>query len=750
MTTLSRWMLLVIISILSAACSGGGGGGGSSTPPNPPATKILSGTAAAGTPIAGKVNVKGSNGKYATSPIGIDGSFSLDVSDLTAPYILFAEGSVNGKSIKIYSVAVTEGTINITQVTDFIVRNALAGPAETAYDSWGTTTVTGTALTTAAADVATMLDPLLSALNESGANLLTTPFAADSTGLDAALDAIDISYNGTTATVTNNLTGSSFTDDITASGVVGSLPAADTAATTTVLSDLDGIDAAWQLLVDLYATQLPSASELDPWFTDHVDNDFLEDGLGKVEVFDAWISSGNGPQIGFNITPAIEKPLTISNNKAYLVRFLITIGAESGTFSSIMVYDGANWRWYGNQAWVEASVDTHAFSWVSASSSPTYETGYEFSIQDRNNYAYDNGVRSAVITGPGLPAGGIVYAHLLDITAENEFGAYHSDGSTGGSFYAIGSTDLPNDSAVSSIPDNAEYTFTLCTQTPDVLVSDTSLCSNEFSVTRSVMKPPLPISSLDPSDFAVLTSPASHSLSDFHIGTVFNVSWTKPADTHSGEVGLSIDSTWISSEPGPDDTSTSLDTIGISAPSFFAGLFIRVEDMWGRDFNLGWEIYTSTPAPPEATVGPLDGTWKTACIDVSSNTATGSAQWTEINSGNNFSDTIEIYDNATCTGTPIATKSGSGTSVLGDTLITSTYGYTARRLDWTVTSSDHTGVINAVTDLVADYSVGTTYYDIVLLQGDTIYYGDYTTGDALSSVSRPTEVDLSFGFVKQQ
>ena len=749
MTKFSRWLLLVIISVLFAACSGGGGGGGTTTT-TPPATKTLSGTAAAGAPIAGKVNVKGSNGKYATSPIGIDGSFNLDVSTLTAPYILFAEGSVNGKSIKIYSVAVTEGTINITQVTDFIVRNALAGSAETAYNSWGTTTVTDTTLTTAAADVATMLDPLLSALNVSGADLLTTPFAADSSGVDAALDALDISYSGTTATVTNTLTDSSFTDDITVSGVVGSLPAADTADTTTVLSDLDAIDAAWQLLVGLYATKLPSASELDPWFTDHVENDFLEDGLSKVETFDAWISGGEGPQIGFDITPAIEKSLIISSySKAYQVRFLITIGTESGSFSSIMVYDGTNWRWYGNQAWVEANVDTHAFSWVSASSFPTYDTGYEFSINDRNSYAYDNGVRSAVITGPGLPVGGVVYAHLFDFTAENEFGVYSSDGSTGGSFYAIGKTDLPNDSALSSIHDNAEYTFMLCTQTPDVLVSDTSLCSNEFSVTRSVMKPPLPISSLDPSDFAVLTSPASHSLSDFPIGNVFNVSWTKPADTRSGEVGLSIDSTWISSEPGPDDTSTSLDTIGVSDPSFFAGLFIRVEDMWGRDFNLGWEIYTSTSAPPEVSVSPLDGTWKTACIDVSSDTVTGSAQWTEINLGNNFSDTIEIYDNATCTGTHIATKSGSGTSVLGDTLVTSTYGFTASRLDWTVTSASHTGVINEVTDLVADYPEGTTFYDIMFLQGDTIYYGDYTTGDALSSVTRPTEVDLDFGFVKQ-
>ena len=96
--------------------------------------------------------------------------------------------------------------------------------------------------------------------------------------------------------------------------------------------------------------------------------------------------------------------------------------------------------------------------------------------------------------------------------------------------------------------------------------------------------------------------------------------------------------------------------------------------------------HTSTPSP-EVSVSPLDGTWKTSCIDVSSDVVTGSAQWTEINSGNNFSDAIESYDNTTCAGTPVATKSGSGTIVLRDTLITSTYGYTAIRLAWTVTSA---------------------------------------------------------------
>ena len=734
--------ILIGVIFFITAC---GGGGGDSPPPTntSPNVKTLSGTAAAGSPIAGKVNVKGSMGKFASSPIGIDGSFSLDVTALTAPYILYAEGSVNNKSISLYSIALTPGMINITQVTDFIVRNALAGSAESAYASWGTTTVTETALTTAAADVATMIDPLLSALGVSGTDFLTEPFVADSTGVDAALDALDISYSGSTATVTSTLTGSSFTDDITASGVSGSLPLSDTVATTTILNDQDAINAVWQIAIDLYGTTMPSESDLTAWFTNYVASDYLEDGRDRTTALNSWLT-GEGPEVGFDIAAVIVSPKTVAGYvKAYQIRLIYT-SSGTATFSTLMAYDGVNWRWYGNQLWVDATADAHAFTWVSASSSPTYESGFEFSINDDNNYAYNQGVRSALVTGPGLPAGGVVYAHLFPFTAENEFATYHSDGSTGGSFYTISSTYSLNDSAITSIPDNAVYTFELCTQTPAELLADTTLCSNEFSVTRTVPKPPLPVSSLDPGDFATLTSPTSHSLADFPIGTAFNVSWAKPVGTTSGEVGLSIDTIWISSDPALDDTTVTLDTVGVGAPIYFGGLFIRVEDVWGRDFNMGWDFYSGGSAPPVA-VNPFDGTWVTNCVDVSSDTVTGSATWAEYNSGNAFTDIISIYDNATCLGTPIATKTGSGTGVLGNTLVTDS-GYTANRLDWTITSTSQTGLINEVTDLVVGYTEGVTYYDIVLLLGDTIYYGDIPS---TSSASRPTDVAFDFGFVKQ-
>lgn len=598
MNIIHKSLLLFVILVVFVDCGGGGGEGGTSPALNQPSSKMLSGTAAAGAPIAGKVNVKGANGSSATSSIGIDGSFSLDVSALTAPYILFAEGSVNGKSVKVYSAAVTTGTINITQVTDFIVRNAFAGSTETAYASWSPTSVTDTALTTAATDVAIMLEPLLTAVGASGTDLLTTPFTADSTGIDAALDALTISYSGATgtiATVTSTLSGSSFTDDVTTSGVVGGLPAVETTTISTILTDQDAINDVWQIAIDLYSTARPSDMDLTAWFMNYVASDYLENGVDRSTELNSWLN-GEGPDVGFNISAVIVGSISVASYvKAYQVRLRYT-GSVTETFSAVMVYDGAGWRWFGNQAWVEANADAHAFLSTGGLSADLYYTGFEFYINDDNNYAYSQGVRSAVITGPGLPDTGLVFAHLFDFTAENEFGLYKSDGTAGGSFYVISATNNLNDSAVTGIPDNAVYTFTLCTQAPDVVFADISTCDAVFATTSTSMKPPLPISSLTTSNFAVLTSPSSHLFSSFPIGTVFNVSWTKPAETTSGEVGFAINNLWISSDPGSEATTTELDTIGVSADlTSYAGLFIRVEDMWGRDFNLGWDIYNSAP-----------------------------------------------------------------------------------------------------------------------------------------------------------
>ena len=83
-----------------------------------PSTKQeISGTAAAGAPIVGKVTVKDAKGVQKTVDIAADGKYSVDVSGMTAPFVFHAYGKVGGRDVSLVSAATSEDinkTINIT------------------------------------------------------------------------------------------------------------------------------------------------------------------------------------------------------------------------------------------------------------------------------------------------------------------------------------------------------------------------------------------------------------------------------------------------------------------------------------------------------------------------------------------------------------------------------------------------------------------------------------------------------------
>ena len=80
-------------SLLIAACGGGGGG---DKPASGSGAAILSGTAAAGLALVGSVTVKDANGVTRTVSIGSNGAYTVDVSGLTAPFLLRASGTAGG------------------------------------------------------------------------------------------------------------------------------------------------------------------------------------------------------------------------------------------------------------------------------------------------------------------------------------------------------------------------------------------------------------------------------------------------------------------------------------------------------------------------------------------------------------------------------------------------------------------------------------------------------------------------------
>jgi len=115
--------LFVVFSI--AGCGGGGNSNGTSStvPGNVSAALTVSGTASEGAPIVGKsVKLKDAIGKSAVDTItnATTGSYSIDVTGLTAPFLVTVTGA-NGTYV---SLAQTAGTANINPITTSVVALA--------------------------------------------------------------------------------------------------------------------------------------------------------------------------------------------------------------------------------------------------------------------------------------------------------------------------------------------------------------------------------------------------------------------------------------------------------------------------------------------------------------------------------------------------------------------------------------------------------------------------------------------------
>jgi alpha-glucosidase (family GH31 glycosyl hydrolase)/beta-glucosidase/6-phospho-beta-glucosidase/beta-galactosidase len=90
-----------------------------------PTTEQLNGMAVAGAPIKGRVIIKDQNGKLTSCAIGEDGSFRVDVTIYTPPFVLWSEGSVNGSNANYYSTKEDSGYINVNPATHALLAIAL-------------------------------------------------------------------------------------------------------------------------------------------------------------------------------------------------------------------------------------------------------------------------------------------------------------------------------------------------------------------------------------------------------------------------------------------------------------------------------------------------------------------------------------------------------------------------------------------------------------------------------------------------
>lgn len=122
MRTKALWRIILIMLLLVLGCGGGGGDSASSPAPPAVATKTVSGVASNGAAMTGAVYLKDAQGTEKSAVIGNEGSFTIVVDDLAAPFLLKAVSTDNATTR--YSFTPSDGTVNINPFTHVAVAAA--------------------------------------------------------------------------------------------------------------------------------------------------------------------------------------------------------------------------------------------------------------------------------------------------------------------------------------------------------------------------------------------------------------------------------------------------------------------------------------------------------------------------------------------------------------------------------------------------------------------------------------------------
>lgn len=396
---------------LLAACGGGGGGGNT-----PAATVTISGTAAAGAPIIGQVTVKDALGVMRTVNIKSDGSYSVDVTGMQAPFLFSAVGYVGGREVRLTSAATAadiNGTINITPFTDLMLANIAGQVASAYFDSGDFGGLTASELNAAKTTLTQRLQPILADLGiDAGFDLLRSAFTADHSGFDAVMDVVRVTVDeGTnTAVIKDIINNTSITDDLTTTSDEDALPTPVTPLATAV-SDIAAVDAKLAAFNSLFATSLPSPSNstlLSIWGGNGSDVSFLFGGA-DLETFLNQITS-DPEMVGARlVSPVITE--RVSDTQLWVrMSFLDNSGREEA-LQLLAVKVGGSWLLAGNQHWINPGLEAHNARRLGYNDDPLFGLDYlAGTTYFRFLETYIDGVPEDVeyvrVSGPGLKVNG--------------------------------------------------------------------------------------------------------------------------------------------------------------------------------------------------------------------------------------------------------------------------------------------------------------------------------------------------------
>ncbi len=209
-------LCVLTIGAVTAGCGSGSSGGGSSNPGASPDTSVsaqtVSGVAATGSPLVGQVTLRDSSSarRDKITVIANDGSFSIDVSDMQAPFLLRASGTADGARRTLYSFAGQPGTANINPLSSAALAHAAGvDDPSVVFDKPDPATLDRikSGMPGSVATLQAQIMPLLDVFSAGSRNPVTDSFVADHDGLDGMFDSVRIVLSNGILTITNVTSG---------------------------------------------------------------------------------------------------------------------------------------------------------------------------------------------------------------------------------------------------------------------------------------------------------------------------------------------------------------------------------------------------------------------------------------------------------------------------------------------------------------------------------------------------------------
>jgi hypothetical protein len=616
---MKKIILVAGILVSLSGCGGGGGGDNNTTP-----AVNISGTAAAGAAIIGQVTVKGSAGVSISTEIEADGSYSVDVSGLVAPYMLRAVGSVGGKEYTLYSFAEETdvgGTINITPFTDLILSNVAGELASNHFEDGDFRDFKPEEIEEQEDALQDKLSKVLSALGVGDAiDLLRTQFSTDHSGLDAVLDIIRIETDPETsiATITNFIDGQSIEDDISdPKDIVTPLVVEDSEALSSAQVDLLAMANKVTALSSLFASGLPQTSQLDGLFA----TDTLNDDEGKSQLLTDISTSPSLVGISFGNVTYDDYDQEAGTS---IVQFTITQNGEvdSELIRWYMAKNEGVWQFRGNQEIADISVGFICYySPADGSTGCGVNVGVEDNDFSNTPGAVGSPIQSAKFTimreGTLVPDSDI-YLGLPDGYSAGELQVYDED--YGDDFMGFGSTwsDIPASifqaGDVAKIELFTEALDISSLENPQIDPSATPV----QTVTRIVVA--APVSQASVSMFPTVTDETVTDLAQYSDGDL-DVEWSVPTGFSIDEIRLEAiengDSVRVEDNnlSGASGTATlTLDTssLNTSESNFTKELWLYSKNSSGQNFLTtydadGVEILSDTSIPDGFTTSWIAG-----------------------------------------------------------------------------------------------------------------------------------------------